>query len=125
MAKKKGKKYSFSERRAYWVGVGYEAGVHMGMSASQLKSSMKEREKDSFNNGAFFASDVSSKFLPDRVAGSSTERKKKSVKKGLSNEEVCRRNAEQKARFEKWYQNSYEKQVDDYVDSWFNWGSKE
>ena len=70
-------KYTASERRAYWVGVGYHAGQSLDMDSKSVQSLMTDKEKISFVNGRTIADDLSSKFVPDLVAGQTKRNRSK------------------------------------------------
>ncbi|MFQ9424626.1 MAG: hypothetical protein ACLR3U_11625 [Christensenellaceae bacterium] len=75
--KTKRPRYSSAEKRAYWVGVGYHAGQSLDMDSKSVQSLMTDKEKNSFVNGRAIADDLSTKFVPDLVAGQSKRNRSK------------------------------------------------
>lgn len=80
MAKKEYKKsakpkYTATEKRAYWIGVGFHSGSEsgLGMRSDSVTFLMNDKEKASFLNGRFMADDLSAKFVPEYVVKSTSK----------------------------------------------------
>ena len=67
MNNKKCKKFSYAERRAFWLGVGFHAGETLNMRSDSVMLTMTENQKKSFVNGREKADMLSSKFLSQYV----------------------------------------------------------
>lgn len=103
MGKRKGRKYTAAERKAYYIGIGERCA-----KTGKHGNFRNEGEMKSYRAGYAAADKVirnapesdSPLIFIDSVLKMSKRKKtvkplkEKSAKKGLSNEEVCRRNAE-------------------------------
>ena len=82
--KKRKKGYTSAERRAYWVGVGYQAGSDgygFGMRPDRVSGVMTAKQQESFRNGRVTAADLTYEFIPDLVAGQVSHQRKRKRKK--------------------------------------------
>lgn len=67
MAKKKYKKFSNAEKKAYWLGAGFHVGQTLNLRSSDLMFYMSEKQKKSFVNGREAVDNLNSKFFPSYV----------------------------------------------------------
>ena len=75
--KRKSRKYTQRERRAFWTGFGFHAGESLGMNSQQIYSLLGSRERSSFVAGRAKADNLSSKFVPDYLADGGRRRSRR------------------------------------------------